>query len=130
VGRTAPTDRSDEFARLVRSNTVDVGPLARRGRRSPTVGKVALAMAIVSVAVDASALAVFMGGDVEFAGGICFVVVFLTLVAAVLGFVAAVGALGRWYGVAAVVVAFAANPVVIIVVLVVAAPEVLGQFGS
>ncbi|WP_111048148.1 MULTISPECIES: hypothetical protein [unclassified Curtobacterium] len=123
-------DRSDEFAQLLRTNTVDIDRPPSRARRSPVVGKVGLALAVASVAVDASAFAVFMGGEVDFAGGICFVVVFLTVIAAVLGFVAAVGGLGRWYGVVAVFIAFAANPVVIVVVLVVAAPEVLTQFGS
>lgn len=124
------SDRADEFAQLLRANTVDLRRPASRARRSPVVGKIGLALAVASVAVDASAFAVFMGGEVDFAGGICFVVVFLTVIAAVLGFIAAVGGLGRWYGVVAVFVAFAANPVVIIVVLVVAAPEVLTQFGS
>jgi hypothetical protein len=122
---------TDEFARLMRNNTVDVRDQARRApRRNPIVGKIALGLAVVSAAVDASAFAVFMGGDTDFAFGICFVVVFLTLVAAVLGFVAAVGSFGRWYGAVGVVVAFVANPVILIVLLVVVAPEVLTDMGG
>lgn len=112
--------------------TVDVrrqGPAARR-KRNPVVGKIALGLAVVSAAVDASAFAVFMGGDTDFAFGICFVVVFLTLVAAVLGFVAAVGSFGRWYGAIGVVVAFLANPVILIVLLVIVAPELLTDMGG
>ena len=65
-------------------NTVDVRQAASKKRRNPVVGKIALGLAVVSAAVDASAFAVFMGGDTNFAFGICFVVVFLTLIAAVL----------------------------------------------
>ncbi|TDN45842.1 hypothetical protein EDF64_102259 [Curtobacterium flaccumfaciens] len=113
-------------------NTVDVrqqGQAARR-KRNPVVGKIALGLAVVSAAVDASAFAVFMGGDTDFALGICFVVVFLTLIAAVLGFVAAVGSFGRWYGAVGVVVAFFANPVILIVLLVIVAPELLTDMGG
>lgn len=113
-------------------NTVDVRQQAHAGRRkrSPVVGKIALGLAVVCAAVDASAFAVFMGGDTDFAFGICFVVVFLTLVAAVLGFVAAIGSFGRWYGAIGVVVAFFANPVILVVLLVVIAPEVLTDMGG
>jgi hypothetical protein len=114
----------------MQQGTVDVRQTTARKRRSPIVGKIALGLAVVSAAVDASALAVFMGGDSEFAFGICFVVVFLTLIAAVLGFVAAVGGLGRWYGAIGVVVAFFANPVILIVILVFVAPEVLTGMGA
>jgi hypothetical protein len=124
-----PGRDTDEFARLMQQGTVDVRQTAARKRRSPIVGKIALGLAVVSAAVDASAFAVFMGGDTEFAFGICFVVVFLTLIAAVLGFVAAVGGLGRWYG-AIGVVAFFANPVILIVILVFVAPEVLTGMGA
>ncbi|MEJ8282844.1 hypothetical protein [Curtobacterium citreum] len=124
-----PGRDTDEFARLMQQGTVDVRQTARK-RRSPIVGKIALGLAVVSAAVDASAFAVFMGGDTEFAFGICFVVVFLTLIAAVLGFVAAVGGLGRWYGAIGVVVAFFANPVILIVILVFVAPEVLTGMGA
>lgn len=108
-------------------NTVDTRALDRaaRRRRNPVTGKIALGLAIVSAAVDASAFAVFMGGDTTFAFGICFVVVFLTLIAAVLGFIAAVGSFGRWYGAVGVVLAFFANPVILIVLLVIVAPEAL-----
>lgn len=115
-------------------NTVDVRAQTgaqRRRRRNPIVGKIALGLAIVSAAVDASAFAVFMGGDTTFAFGICFVVVFLTLIAAILGFIAAVGGLGRWYGAIGVVVAFFANPVILVVLLVIVAPEMLtGMSGA
>ncbi|MFS2075898.1 MULTISPECIES: hypothetical protein [unclassified Curtobacterium] len=113
-------------------NTVDVRQEAQKGRkkRNPVVGKIALGLAVVSAAVDASAFAVFMGGDTDFAFGICFVVVFLTLIAAVLGFVAAVGSFGRWYGAVGVVVAFFANPVILIVLLVIVAPELLTDMGG
>jgi hypothetical protein len=114
----------------MRQNTVDVRHAGGKRRRSPLVGKLALGLAVVSAAVDASAFAVFVGGDTRFAFGICFVVVFLTLVAAVLGFIAAVGSFGRWYGAVGVVVAFVANPVVLIVVLVVLAPELLSEMGG
>ena len=115
-----------DFERLMQRNTVDTRTLAaQRRRRNPVVGKIALGLAIVSAAVDASAFAVFMGGDTTFAFGICFVVVFLTLIAAVLGFIAAVGSFGRWYGAVGVVLAFFANPVILIVLLVVVAPEAL-----
>jgi hypothetical protein len=119
---------TDEFARLMRQGTVDVRrqPAAQR-RRSPATGKIALGLAVVAAAVDASAFAVFMGGDTTFAFGICFVVVFLTLVAAVLGFIAAVGSFGRWYGAIGVVLAFLANPVILIVLIVVIAPELLAD---
>jgi len=129
---TAPGRDTDEFARLMQRNTVDVrqqGQVGRR-KRNPVVGKIALGLAVVSAAVDASAFAVFMGGDTDFAFGICFVVVFLTLIAAVLGFVAAVGSFGRWYGAVGVVVAFFANPVILIVLLVIVAPEVLTDMGG
>ncbi len=121
---------TDEFARLMRQGTVDVRrqPAAQR-RRSPATGKIALGLAVVAAAVDASAFAVFMGGDTTFAFGICFVVVFLTLVAAVLGFIAAVGSFGRWYGAVGVVLAFLANPVILIVLIVVIAPELLADMG-
>ena len=66
----------------------------------------------------------------DFAFSICFVVVFLTLIAAVLGFVAAVGSFGRWYGAVGVVVAFFANPVILIVLLVIVAPELLTDMGG
>ncbi|WP_144804374.1 hypothetical protein [Curtobacterium sp. BH-2-1-1] len=124
--RTAGSGTSD-FERLMQRNTVDARTLAQRARRrkNPMAGKIALGLAIVSAAVDASAFAVFMGGDTTFAFGICFVVVFLTLIAAVLGFVAAVGSFGRWYGAIGVVLAFFANPVILIVLLVVVAPEAL-----
>ncbi|RUP99846.1 hypothetical protein, partial [Curtobacterium sp. HSID17257] len=133
AGRTAasrtPGTRSDtgDFERLMQRNTVDPRVLERsaRRRRNPIVGKIALGLAVVSAAVDASAFAVFMGGDTTFAFGICFVVVFLTLIAAVLGFIAAVGSFGRWYGAVGVVLAFFANPVILIVLLVVLAPEAL-----
>jgi hypothetical protein len=119
---------TDEFARLMRQGTVDVRrqPAAQR-RRNPATGKIALGLAVVAAAVDASAFAVFMGGDTTFAFGICFVVVFLTLVAAVLGFIAAVGSFGRWYGAIGVVLAFLANPVILIVLIVVIAPELLAD---
>ena len=119
---------TDEFARLMRQGTVDVRrqPAAQR-RRNPATGKLALGLAVVAAAVDASAFAVFMGGDTTFAFGICFVVVFLTLVAAVLGFVAAIGSFGRWYGAIGVVLAFLANPVILIVLIVVIAPELLAD---
>ena len=122
---------TDEFARLMRQGTVDVTrqPAARR-RKNPITGKIALGLAVVAAAVDASAFAVFVGGDTTFAFGICFVVVFLTLVAAVLGFIAAVGSFGRWYGVVGVVVAFFANPVILIVLLVIVAPEMLSGIGA
>ena len=121
---------TDEFARLMRQGTVDVRrqPAAQR-RRNPATGKLALGLAVVAAAVDASAFAVFMGGDTTFAFGICFVVVFLTLVAAVLGFVAAIGSFGRWYGAIGVVLAFLANPVILIVLIVVIAPELLADMG-
>jgi hypothetical protein len=121
---------TDEFARLMRQGTVDVRrqPAAQR-RRNPATGKLALGLAVVAAAVDASAFAVFMGGDTTFAFGICFVVVFLTLVAAVLGFIAAVGSFGRWYGAIGVVLAFLANPVILIVLIVVIAPELLADMG-
>jgi len=129
AGPRSPATRSDtgDFERLMQRNTVDARALERsaRRRRNPIVGKIALGLAVVSAAVDASAFAVFMGGDTTFAFGICFVVVFLTLIAAVLGFIAAVGSFGRWYGAAAVVLAFFANPVILIVLLVVVAPEAL-----
>lgn len=127
-----PGRDTDDFARLMRRNTVDVRQQAQRGRtkRNPAAGKIALGLAVVSAAVDASAFAVFMGGDTDFAFGICFVVVFLTLVAAVLGFVAAVGSFGRWYGAVGVVVAFFANPVILIVLIVIVAPEVLTGMGG
>ncbi|WP_148071101.1 hypothetical protein [Curtobacterium sp. PhB115] len=125
-----PGRDTDEFARLMQRNTVDVRQTGTRKRRNPVVGKIALGLAVVSAAVDASAFAVFMGGDTNFAFGICFVVVFLTLIAAVLGFVAAVGAFGRWYGAIGVVVAFFANPVILIVILVFVAPEVLTDMGA
>ncbi|OIH94590.1 hypothetical protein [Curtobacterium sp. MCBA15_001] len=113
-------------------NTVDVREQAtsRQRRRSPIVGKIALGLAVVSAAVDASAFAVFMGGDTTFAFGICFVVVFLTLIAAILGFIAAVGGMGRWYGAIGVVLAFVANPVILIVLLVIVAPEMLTDMGG
>lgn len=123
--RQQPRSGTDEFARLMRQNTVDVSGSSARRKRNPIVGKIAFGLAIVCVAVDASAFAVFMGGDQGFAFGICFVVVFLTFIAAVLGFIAAVGSLGRWYGVLGVVIAFFANPVVLIVITVYVAPEVL-----
>jgi hypothetical protein len=128
----APGRDTDEFARLVQRNTVDVRQSGQAGRkkRNPVVGKIALGLAVVSAAVDASAFAVFMGGDTDFAFGICFVVVFLTLIAAVLGFVAAVGSFGRWYGAVGVVVAFFANPVILIVLLVIVAPELLTDMGG
>ncbi|WP_139196064.1 MULTISPECIES: hypothetical protein [unclassified Curtobacterium] len=126
----APGRDPDEFSRLLQQNTVDVRHTADRRRRNPVVGKIALGLAVVSAAVDASAFAVFMGGDTNFAFGICFVVVFLTLIAAVLGFVAAVGSFGRWYGAVGVVVAFFANPVILIVILVFVAPEVLTDMGG
>jgi hypothetical protein len=128
----APGRDTDEFARLVQRNTVDVRQQGRAGwkKRNPVVGKIALGLAVVSAAVDASAFAVFMGGDTDFAFGICFVVVFLTLIAAVLGFVAAVGSFGRWYGAVGVVVAFFANPVILIVLLVIVAPELLTDMGG
>lgn len=120
-----------DFERLMQRNTVDVRAAgAARRKRNPVLGKIALGLAVVSAAVDASAFAVFMGGDTDFAFGICFVVVFLTLIAAVLGFIAAVGAFGRWYGAVGVVVAFFANPVILIVILVVVAPEVLTDMGG
>jgi hypothetical protein len=121
---------TDEFARLMRQGTVDVRrqPAAQR-RRNPVIGKIALGLAVVAAAVDASAFAVFMGGDTTFAFGICFVVVFLTLVAAVLGFISAVGSFGRWYGVVGVVLAFFANPVILIVLVVIVAPEMLSGMG-
>ncbi len=126
-----PGRDTDEFARLMQRNTVDVRDQPRgRKKRNPVVGKIALGLAVVSAAVDASAFAVFMGGDTDFAFGICFVVVFLTLIAAVLGFVAAVGSFGRWYGAVGVVVAFVANPVILIVLLVVVAPELLTGMGG
>ncbi|MFL0388373.1 hypothetical protein [Curtobacterium sp. 179-B 9B NHS] len=133
-GTTQPTasagSRSGDtgdFERLMQRNTVDARALERsaRRRRNPIVGKIALGLAVVSAAVDASAFAVFMGGDTTFAFGICFVVVFLTLIAAVLGFIAAVGSFGRWYGAIGVVLAFFANPVILIVLLVVLVPEAL-----
>ena len=62
--------------------------------------------------------------------GICFVVVFLTLIAAILGFIAAVGGLGRWYGAIGVVLAFFANPVILIVLVVMVAPELLTDMSS
>lgn len=111
-------------------NTVDVRQTGGTKRRNPVVGKIALGLAVVSAAVDASAFAVFMGGDTNFAFGICFVVVFLTLIAAVLGFVAAVGSFGRWYGAVGVVLAFFANPVILIVIMVFVAPEVLTDMGA
>ncbi|PZF29044.1 hypothetical protein DEJ35_10785 [Curtobacterium sp. MCPF17_051] len=111
-------------------NTVDVRQTAATKRRNPVVGKIALGLAVVSAAVDASAFAVFMGGDTNFAFGICFVVVFLTLIAAVLGFVAAVGSFGRWYGAVGVVLAFFANPVILIVIMVFVAPEILTDMGA
>lgn len=113
-------------------NTVDLREQTtdRQRRRNPIVGKIALGLAVVSAAVDASAFAVFMGGDTTFAFGICFVVVFLTLIAAILGFIAAVGGMGRWYGAIGVVLAFVANPVILIVLLVIVAPEVLTDMGG
>ncbi|MDM7890936.1 hypothetical protein [Curtobacterium caseinilyticum] len=121
------TSSTGDFERLMERGTVDTRTLrqAERRRRNPITGKIALGLAVVSAAVDASAFAVFMGGDTTFAFGICFVVVFLTLIAAVLGFIAAVGSFGRWYGAAGVVLAFFANPVILIVLLVVVAPEAL-----
>jgi hypothetical protein len=120
-----------DFERLMRQNTVDVSRLSgRTRRRSPLAGKIALGLAVVSVAVDASAFAVFMGGDQTFALGICFVVVFLSFAAAVLGFISAVGGFGRWYGVFGVLLAFAGNPVILIVVLVFVAPEMATDFGA
>ncbi len=111
---------------MLQRGSVDTRTLAQsRRRRNPVIGKIALGLAVVSAAVDASAFAVFMGGDTTFAFGICFVVVFLTLIAAVLGFIAAVGSFGRWYGAVGVVLAFFANPVILIVLLVVVAPEAL-----
>lgn len=125
--QTGARTGTSDFERLMQRNTVDPRTLAQRARRrkNPMAGKIALGLAIVSAAVDASAFAVFMGGDTTFAFGICFVVVFLTLIAAVLGFVAAVGSFGRWYGAIGVVLAFFANPVILIVLLVVVAPEAL-----
>jgi hypothetical protein len=117
----------------MRNNTVDVRQQqasARQQRKSPLAGKLALGLAVVSAAVDASAFAVYMGGDTTFAFGICFVVVFLTLIAAILGFIAAVGGLGRWYGAIGVVLAFFANPVILIVLVVMVAPELLTDMGS
>lgn len=117
----------------MRNNTVDVRQQqgsARRQRKSPLAGKLALGLAVVSAAVDASAFAVYMGGDTTFAFGICFVVVFLTLIAAILGFIAAVGGLGRWYGAIGVVLAFFANPVILIVLVVMVAPELLTDMSS
>lgn len=127
-----PAGSTADFERLMQRNTVDVRAQspARRRRRNPIVGKIAFGLAIVSAAVDASAFAVFMGGDTTFAFGICFVVVFLTLIAAILGFIAAVGGLGRWYGAIGVVVAFFANPVILIVLLVIVAPEMLTDMGG
>jgi hypothetical protein len=121
---------TDEFARLMRQGTVDVRRQPAQRHRNPVTGKIALGLAVVAAAVDASAFAVFMGGDTTFAFGICFVVVFLTLVAAVLGFIAAVGSFGRWYGVVGVVLAFFANPVILIVLIVVIAPELLSGMGA
>ncbi|PCN49139.1 hypothetical protein Csp2054_02800 [Curtobacterium sp. 'Ferrero'] len=131
AARPAPA-QTDEFARLVQRNTVDVRDHQARTprRRNPLIGKIALGMAVVCAAVDASAFAVFVGGDTTFAFGICFVVVFLTLVAAVLGFIAAVGSFGRWYGAIGVVVAFLANPVILIVLVVIVAPELLTDMGG
>ncbi|MCS6553109.1 hypothetical protein NYS55_16950 [Curtobacterium flaccumfaciens pv. flaccumfaciens] len=126
----APGRDSDDFARLMQRNTVDVRQAGGTKRRNPVVGKIALGLAVVSAAVDASAFAVFMGGDTNFAFGICFVVVFLTLIAAVLGFVAAVGSFGRWYGAVGVVLAFFANPVILIVIMVFVAPEILTDMGA
>ncbi len=127
VGARPAGSGTSDFERLLQRNTVDARTLAQRARlrKNPMAGKIALGLAIVSAAVDASAFAVFMGGDTTFAFGICFVVVFLTLIAAVLGFVAAVGSFGRWYGAIGVVLAFFANPVILIVLLVVVAPEAL-----
>ncbi len=127
VGARPAGSGTSDFERLMQRNIVDARTLAQRARRrkNPMAGKIALGLAIVSAAVDASAFAVFMGGDTTFAFGICFVVVFLTLIAAVLGFVAAVGSFGRWYGAIGVVLAFFANPVILIVLLVVVAPEAL-----
>ncbi|WP_139200501.1 hypothetical protein [Curtobacterium sp. MMLR14_010] len=133
AARTRPSSGSDEFARLMRNNTVDVRQQqasARQRRRSPLAGKLALGLAVVSAAVDASAFAVYMGGDTTFAFGICFVVVFLTLIAAILGFIAAVGGLGRWYGAIGVVLAFFANPVILIVLVVMVAPELLTDMSA
>jgi FtsH-binding integral membrane protein len=117
----------------MRANTVDVSSRAvgaRRRRRNPVVGKIAFGLAIVCLAMDASAFAVFMGGEMSFATGMCFVVVFLTFIAAVLGFIAAVGGLGRWYGVLGVVFAFVGNPVILVIVLAVVAPEAAAQLGA
>lgn len=132
TGTARSTGQPDEFARLVQRNTVDVRNTrgATRRRRNPLVGKIALGLAVVCAAIDASAFAVFVGGDTTFAFGICFVTVFLTLVAAVLGFIAAVGSLGRWYGAIGVVVAFLANPVILIVLIVIVAPELLTDMGG
>ncbi|MBT2503382.1 hypothetical protein [Curtobacterium sp. ISL-83] len=127
----AAARNTDEFARLMQRNTVDTRQQSQAARRrNPIVGKIALGLAVVSAAVDASAFAVYMGGDTTFAFGICFVVVFLTLIAAVLGFIAAVGSFGRWYGAIGVVVAFVANPVILIVLVVFVAPEVLTDMGG
>lgn len=126
---TAARSGTDDLARLMQRNTVDVSAAAAR-RRSPVIGKIALVLAVVCAAVDGSAFAMFMGGAQQFAFGVCFVVVFLTFIAAVLGFVAAVGSLGRWYGVVGVVIAFFANPVVLIVLVVFVAPEVLNTMAS
>jgi hypothetical protein len=115
----------------MRANTVTVSRLpTRERRRNPLAGKIALGLAVVSVAADASAFAVFMGGDQQFALGICFTVVFLTLVAAVVGFIAALGGFGRWYGVFGVLIAFGANPVVLVVLLLFVAPDVATSFGA
>ena len=110
-------------------NTVDVRQAGGTKRRNPVVGKIALGLAVVSAAVDASAFAVFMGGDTNFAFGICFVVVFLTLIAAVLGFVAAVGSFGRRYGAVGAALAFSPNPVILLAIMAFVAPAILTDMG-
>ncbi|MCU1423269.1 MAG: hypothetical protein JWN36_2920 [Microbacteriaceae bacterium] len=97
--------------------STEPAPIPPRALPARVGGVVALAVAVLAAAVEVIAIVVGSAGQWPLATGLAWAVIVLTVVALVLGVVAAVRNRGRAWGAAAIVVAVLANPLVQIGVL-------------
>ena len=97
--------------------STETAPIPPRVLPARLGGVVALGVAALAAVAEVIAIVVGSAGEWPLATGLAWVVIVLTVVALVLGVVAVVRDRGRAWGIAAIVVAVLANPLVQIGVL-------------
>lgn len=95
------------------AEVVEEAPRARR----PWVGLVAVALTLATIGVHVAAIAVATDGDFPLGTLLGYIAIGVSVLAVVVGVLAAIIGRGRAWGIGAAVVAVLANPVVLLIVL-------------